>query len=153
MSTAAQPAAQVLRPDFWDEACKHLMKKDRVMKRLIPQFGEASLQSRGDVGEFLAERGGTCGLSVGAREHRQRGVRMRHRAQRVDDRVERRQQHGVQVPQHRLEALWVFRRGGRQRRQHVAGSGLRLHGHRGDARAVVGDPIDDARAQSSEFLG
>ena len=35
-------------PDYWDEACKHLVKKDRVMKRLIPQFGDACLQSRGD---------------------------------------------------------------------------------------------------------
>jgi DNA-3-methyladenine glycosylase II len=35
-------------PDYWDEACKHLVKKDRVMKRLIPQCGEASLQSRGE---------------------------------------------------------------------------------------------------------
>jgi DNA-3-methyladenine glycosylase II len=35
-------------PDYWDDACKHLVKKDRVMKRLIPQCGEASLQSRGE---------------------------------------------------------------------------------------------------------
>ena len=35
-------------PDYWEEACKHLVKKDRVMKRLIPQFGDACLQSRGD---------------------------------------------------------------------------------------------------------
>jgi DNA-3-methyladenine glycosylase II len=41
-------------PEYWAEACKHLMKKDRVMKRLIPQFGEASLQSRGDAFVTLA---------------------------------------------------------------------------------------------------
>jgi DNA-3-methyladenine glycosylase II len=35
-------------PDYWDEACKHLVKKDRVMKRLIPQFGQACLQRRSD---------------------------------------------------------------------------------------------------------
>jgi DNA-3-methyladenine glycosylase II len=35
-------------PDSSEEACKHLVKKDRVMKRLIPQFGDACLQSRGD---------------------------------------------------------------------------------------------------------
>jgi DNA-3-methyladenine glycosylase II len=35
-------------PEYWEEACKHLVKKDRVMKRLIPQFGDACLQSRGD---------------------------------------------------------------------------------------------------------
>ena len=38
----------IATPEYWAEACKHLVKKDRVMKRLIPQFGEACLQSRGD---------------------------------------------------------------------------------------------------------
>jgi DNA-3-methyladenine glycosylase II len=44
----------IATPDYWAEACKHLMKKDRVMKRLIPQFAEASLQSRGDAFVTLA---------------------------------------------------------------------------------------------------
>ena len=44
----------ITTPAYWTEACKHLMKKDRVMKRLIPQFGEASLQSRGDAFVTLA---------------------------------------------------------------------------------------------------
>jgi DNA-3-methyladenine glycosylase II len=42
------------RPDYWPEACKHLARKDRVMKRLIPQFGDACLQSRGDAFTTLA---------------------------------------------------------------------------------------------------
>ena len=41
-------------PDYWDEACRHLARKDRVMKRLIPQFGDACLQSRGDAFITLA---------------------------------------------------------------------------------------------------
>ena len=41
-------------PAYWQDACKHLMKKDRVMKRLIPQFGKACLQSRGDAFVTLA---------------------------------------------------------------------------------------------------
>lgn len=41
-------------PGYWEDACKHLMKKDRVMKRLIPQFGQACLQSRGDAFATLA---------------------------------------------------------------------------------------------------
>ena len=41
-------------PDYWDEACRHLCKKDRVMKRLIPQFGQARLGSRGDAFVTLA---------------------------------------------------------------------------------------------------
>ena len=44
----------IATPEYWAEACKHLVKKDRVMKRLIPQFGEASLQSRGDAFVTLA---------------------------------------------------------------------------------------------------
>jgi DNA-3-methyladenine glycosylase II len=41
-------------PEFWEDACKHLMKKDRVMKRLIPQFGDACLHTRGDAFVTLA---------------------------------------------------------------------------------------------------
>ncbi len=41
-------------PDYWDEACRHLVKRDRVMKKLIPQFGEARLQSKGDAFTTLA---------------------------------------------------------------------------------------------------
>ncbi|MDD2926269.1 DNA-3-methyladenine glycosylase 2 family protein [Rhodoferax sp.] len=44
----------VATPAYWTDACKHLMKKDRVMKRLIPQFGQACLQSRGDAFVTLA---------------------------------------------------------------------------------------------------
>jgi DNA-3-methyladenine glycosylase II len=35
-------------PAYWEDACRHLVKKDRVMKRLIPQFGQACLQSRNE---------------------------------------------------------------------------------------------------------
>jgi len=42
------------KPAYWDEACKHLAKKDRVMRRLIPQFGDVSLESRGDAFITLA---------------------------------------------------------------------------------------------------
>jgi DNA-3-methyladenine glycosylase II len=41
-------------PQYWEEACKHLVKKDRVMKRLIPLSGDACLQSRGDPFVTLA---------------------------------------------------------------------------------------------------
>jgi DNA-3-methyladenine glycosylase II len=40
-------------PDYWEEACKHLSKRDRVMRKLIPQ-GEGRLQSRGDAFTTLA---------------------------------------------------------------------------------------------------
>lgn len=41
-------------PAYWAEACAHLMKQDRVMKRLIPQFGNACIESRGDAFITLA---------------------------------------------------------------------------------------------------
>lgn len=45
---------QLSTPAYWAEACEHLAKSDRVMKRLIPQFGNACLQSRGDAFVTLA---------------------------------------------------------------------------------------------------
>jgi DNA-3-methyladenine glycosylase II len=50
----ARVATAGVTPDYWDEACRHLVKRDRVMKKLIPQFGEARLQSRGDAFTTLA---------------------------------------------------------------------------------------------------
>ncbi|HEY5580181.1 MAG TPA: DNA-3-methyladenine glycosylase 2 family protein [Rhodoferax sp.] len=47
-------ASVAAAPAYWSDACKHLMKKDRVMKRLIPQFGDACLQTRGDAFVTLA---------------------------------------------------------------------------------------------------
>lgn len=64
-SAAGTPAAAVLpvvdagavavaAPSYWDDACKHLARRDRVMKKLIPKFGQARLQSRGDAFTTLA---------------------------------------------------------------------------------------------------
>ncbi len=62
-TTAARPAsatpvavavAAEITPDFWDEACRHLGKRDRVLKKMIPKFGEGRLQSRGDAFTTLA---------------------------------------------------------------------------------------------------
>ncbi|MDI4632022.1 DNA-3-methyladenine glycosylase 2 family protein [Pelomonas sp. V22] len=47
-------ASAGVTPEYWDEACRHLVKRDRVMKKLIPQFGEARLQSKGDAFTTLA---------------------------------------------------------------------------------------------------
>jgi DNA-3-methyladenine glycosylase II len=54
MPAAKESIIEVFTPDYWEEACKHLAKKDRVMKRLIPQFGDACLESRGDAFTTLA---------------------------------------------------------------------------------------------------
>ena len=48
------PAPAAVTPEFWDEACRHLSKRDRVMRKLIPQCGEGRLQSRGDAFTTLA---------------------------------------------------------------------------------------------------
>lgn len=44
----------LLAPDYWADACEHLMLRDRVMNKLIPQFPNVSLQSRGDPFTTLA---------------------------------------------------------------------------------------------------
>jgi DNA-3-methyladenine glycosylase II len=46
--------AKIAAPEYWDEACRHLAKRDRVMRKLIPSYGDARLQSRGDAFSTLA---------------------------------------------------------------------------------------------------
>ncbi|MFZ4552220.1 MAG: DNA-3-methyladenine glycosylase family protein [Aquabacterium sp.] len=46
--------AQLVTPHYWDEACKHLSKRDRVMRKLIVDHGHARLYSRGDAFTTLA---------------------------------------------------------------------------------------------------
>ncbi len=41
-------------PGYWEEACKHLAKRDRVLRKLIPALGEGRLESRGDAFTTLA---------------------------------------------------------------------------------------------------
>jgi DNA-3-methyladenine glycosylase II len=54
MVTSQLPDVGPDAPLYWQEACRHLMKRDRVMKKLIPQHAGASLQSRGDAFVTLA---------------------------------------------------------------------------------------------------
>ncbi len=54
MTGAKTVSTLTAMPPYWEEARRHLMKRDRVMKRLIPQFGEACLQTRGDAFVTLA---------------------------------------------------------------------------------------------------
>ncbi|MDP2015509.1 DNA-3-methyladenine glycosylase [Hydrogenophaga sp.] len=54
MATTILPDVGPDAPDYWLEACRHLMKRDRVMKKLIPLHGGVSLQSRGDAFVTLA---------------------------------------------------------------------------------------------------
>ena len=55
MAAAARtPVPSLVQPGYWEEACKHLSRKDRVMKRLIAQSDGACLQTRGDAFTTLA---------------------------------------------------------------------------------------------------
>ena len=54
MATSKADAVAVVKPCYWDDACKHLSRKDRVMKRLIAQSDGACLQTRGDPFTTLA---------------------------------------------------------------------------------------------------
>ncbi|BAN23538.1 endonuclease III domain-containing protein [Caballeronia insecticola] len=45
---------EVTRPDYWDRACADLMKRDRILKKLIPKFGQIHLVNLGDPFSTLA---------------------------------------------------------------------------------------------------
>jgi DNA-3-methyladenine glycosylase II len=51
---AATATPDTVTPGYWSQACQHLTRRDRVMRRLIPKFGGACLQSRGDPFVTLA---------------------------------------------------------------------------------------------------
>ena len=51
VASAAEPVPVA---HFWDDACKHLVKRDRVMRKLIPRLGDDRLESRGDAFTTLA---------------------------------------------------------------------------------------------------
>jgi DNA-3-methyladenine glycosylase II len=53
-ASPATPAVAIVTPGYWDDACRHLARRDRVLKKLIPRFGDARLQSRGDAFTTLA---------------------------------------------------------------------------------------------------
>ena len=54
MATSVMPDFGPEAPAYWQEACRHLMKRDRVMKKLVPQYAGTCLQSRGDAFITLA---------------------------------------------------------------------------------------------------
>jgi len=43
-----ETVTDVVRPAYWDEACADLMKRDRILRKMIPTYGPAHLVSRGD---------------------------------------------------------------------------------------------------------
>ena len=53
-SSKATASADTAAPDYWTAACDHLMKKDRVMRRLVPKFIGAFIETRGEPFVTLA---------------------------------------------------------------------------------------------------
>lgn len=48
------PTPPAHAPAYWAEACKHLVKKDRVLRRLIPQYASEALTTHADAFVTLA---------------------------------------------------------------------------------------------------
>ncbi|MBS1169753.1 MAG: DNA-3-methyladenine glycosylase [Burkholderiaceae bacterium] len=53
MTTLAN-SGELLSPPYWEQAKAELMKRDRVMKKLIPQYGDLQLTGRNDPFMTLA---------------------------------------------------------------------------------------------------
>ncbi len=53
-SASATGSVSLPSPSFWPEACKHLSRRDRVLRKIIQAAGDARLQSRGDAFTTLA---------------------------------------------------------------------------------------------------
>lgn len=54
MAKAHQTDPSISVPPYWEEAKAELMKRDRIMRKLIPQFGDLQLTARGDAFTTLA---------------------------------------------------------------------------------------------------
>ena len=55
-------------PGYWQDAKEELMKRDRIMRKLIPQFGDMHLVSRGDPFNTLAQAIVSQQISIKAAE-------------------------------------------------------------------------------------
>jgi DNA-3-methyladenine glycosylase II len=49
MTTLKMAEAAICMPAYWHDAKEELMKRDRIMRRLIPQFGDIHLIGRGEA--------------------------------------------------------------------------------------------------------
>ena len=48
------PKPRTKKPSYWQDACAELMKLDRILRKLIPKYGDGMLGSRGDAFTTLA---------------------------------------------------------------------------------------------------
>ena len=51
---ASENILEEIAPDYWEQACKELMKQDRILKKIIPKIGTGFLVTRGDSFNTLA---------------------------------------------------------------------------------------------------
>lgn len=54
MASTKEQDPHIAMPDYWKQACAHISKRDRIMRRLIAKYPEACLESRGDAFITLA---------------------------------------------------------------------------------------------------
>ncbi|MEB0134039.1 DNA-3-methyladenine glycosylase [Actimicrobium sp. CCC2.4] len=54
MANLMEMVGQLGAPSYWEDAKIELMKRDRIMRRLIPQFGDVHLTGRGEPFVTLA---------------------------------------------------------------------------------------------------
>lgn len=68
MAKAMQANMKVFVPSYWEDAKVELMKRDRIMRKLIPQFGDLHLVGRGEAFTTLARSIVGQQISVAAAE-------------------------------------------------------------------------------------
>ncbi|EEP87613.1 base excision DNA repair protein, HhH-GPD family [Burkholderia mallei GB8 horse 4] len=143
VSEAAVPvqlsdAETVARPPYWDKACADLVKRDRILKKLIPKFGPAHLVKRGDSFVTLArsvvgpaDLGGRRAVGLGqdrdrvpearaAADHQARpGKTDRVRAVETQIRIYSRSRPAFRVGRASRRQMGVDGRRGRDRRAHA----------------------------------
>ena len=54
MTTIIQAEGKLFLPSYWEDAKLELMKRDRILRKLIPQFGDLHLVGRGEPFTTLA---------------------------------------------------------------------------------------------------
>ena len=68
MASARSVDPAFIVPNYWQNAKEELMKRDRIMRKLIPQFGDMHLVGRGDPFNTLAQAIVSQQISVKAAE-------------------------------------------------------------------------------------
>ena len=60
--TAAIPFPQTAKPEYWDDALVQLVKRDRILKKIIPRFPDIWLTTRGNP--FITLARSICGQQI-----------------------------------------------------------------------------------------